>query len=85
MREIFIILPKPETRNVQNDMKIVRFDNGGYHVRKWTLFGYRYALANGSFWKWFPRNEIKDIHSERYTKERAEKLISTITDIGTPI
>ena len=38
-------------------MKIVKFKNGTYGIRKWTLFGYKFLSRSGDYW-WHLRNVL---------------------------
>lgn len=66
-------------------MKIVKFKDGKYAVRKGILFGYSYHdISNNISYGWWD----KPIHVDAYCKgtyEEALKLFNKLTDRGIPV
>jgi hypothetical protein len=50
-------------------MKIVKFKNGTYGIRKWTLFGYKFLSRSGRYW-WHHRNFLDYCQFERLNDAR---------------
>lgn len=64
-------------------MKIVKFKDGSYGIRKGVLFFYSYLdLFNQSYWWHFG---YKTMAYCRGTLEECEKLYNLMTDKGEPI
>lgn len=64
-------------------MKIVKFKDGQYGLRKWTIFGYEYFDLK-SPWYWWGRScsfFIKDCRSDLESVQRA----SAMFDKGQPV
>jgi hypothetical protein len=61
-------------------MKLVKFKNGKYGVRR-GVFSYSFADFKGGFW-WSGRNYIKYINDCQSTEEGARTYIETYNDKG---
>lgn len=59
-------------------MKLVKFKNGKYGVRKTTIFGYYFLSTSGYFWR---KNRALDFEIE-HTKEKAISMLNLLTDTG---
>lgn len=64
-------------------MKIVKFKNGKYGVRRRSIFGYRFLGRNRDHW-WF---DLRHVHrwAEFETLEEATAAFNDITDAGEPV
>lgn len=61
-------------------MKIVKFKNGKYGVRRWTIAGFQFLSNNGNWWG---KDKIFDYVIE-HTKEEATRLYRALSDMGEP-
>ena len=62
-------------------MKLVRFKNGKFGVRKSTIFGHYFLSENGNWW---PKSRVTDFTLE-HSEERAKELFRALTDMGEPL
>jgi hypothetical protein len=62
-------------------MKIVRFKNGKYGVRRFWLFRYEFLSVSGCWW---PKSMANDFELEHDYQE-ALNLFSRVKDKGEPI
>ena len=62
-------------------MKIVRFKNGAYGVRRLSPFGFQFLSSNG-YWR---SKSYAFEYTLEHTKEDAEALYMMVADKGTPV
>lgn len=61
-------------------MKIVKFKNGTYGIRKWTLFGYKFLSRSGGYWWHLRSNLLAYCQFERLNDAR--KIYEAKNDYG---
>lgn len=62
-------------------MKLVKFKNGKYGIRRTTLFGYQFLSNNANWWG---KGKANDFELE-HTEEKARELLYLLTDKGEPV
>ena len=64
-------------------MKIVKFKNGKYGVRRFFVCRYEY-LSSGGAW-WGKSSAFDSCIEIEHSKEKAEEIYNAITDKGEPV
>lgn len=65
-------------------MKLVRFADGSYGVRRWTLFGFKYVNLRGAAQYWWGHCSEYFLSDCRATREIALRRYLDLADNGTP-
>lgn len=62
-------------------MKIVKFKDGRYGIRKWTLFGYRFLGLESYYVTWWNKESSYMQHCKSFDLEEVKNKL----DVGEPI